>query len=65
MMTNNGFSIYLDNYSKYVISKLDNIKGKSQSDVANFIIKDWIGDHLEELNEYGISVKNAKKEGKL
>ena len=60
-----GFSIYLDNYSKYVIGKLENIKGKSQSDVANFIIKDWIGDHLEELKECGISVKNAKKEGKL
>ena len=33
-MVNKGFSIYLDNYSKYVIEKLDNIKGKSQSDVA-------------------------------
>jgi len=64
-MTNKGFSIYLDNYSKYVIEKLENIKGKSQSDVANFIIKDWIGDHLEELKEYSISVGNAKKEGKL
>ena len=64
-MVNKGFSIYLDNYSKYVIEKLDDIKGKSQSDVANFIIKDWIGDHIEELKEYGISVANAKKEGKL
>jgi len=64
-MVNKGFSIYLDNYSKYVIENLENIKGKSQSDVANFIIKDWIGDHLEELKEYRISVKNAKKEGKL
>lgn len=65
LMTNTGFSIYIDKYSKYVIKKLENIKGKSQSDVANFIIKDWIGDHLEELKEYEISVKNAKKEGKL
>jgi hypothetical protein len=64
-MVNKGFSVYLDNYSKYVIEKLDGIKGKSQSDVANFIIKDWIGDHLEELKEYGISVTNAKKDGKL
>lgn len=64
-MVNKGFSIYLDSYSKYVIEKLENIKGKSQSDVANFIIKDWIGDHREELKDYGISVKNAKKEGKL
>ena len=65
IMANKCFSVYLDSYSKYVISKLENIKGKSQSDVANFIIKDWIGDHLEELKEYDISAKNAKKEGKL
>lgn len=64
-MTGNCFSIYLDKYTKYVIEKLENIKGKSQSDVANFILKDWIGDHIEELEKYGISVANAKKEKKL
>ena len=64
-MANKGFSIYLDNYSKYVIEKLENIKGKSQSDVANFIIKDWIGDHLQELKEYDITVAKARKDGKL
>lgn len=64
-MATKGFSIYLDKYSKYVIINLIDIKGKSQSDVANFIIKDWIGDHLDELDNYGISVKNAKKERKL
>lgn len=65
MTSSNGFSIYLDKYSKYVIQKLIDIKGKSQSDVTNFIIKDWIGDHLDELKEYGISVKNAKNENKI
>jgi hypothetical protein len=65
MTSSNGFSIYLDKYSKYVIKNLIDIKGKSQSDVANFIIKDWIGDHQIELKEYGISVNNAKKEGKI
>jgi hydroxymethylglutaryl-CoA lyase len=55
----------VDKYSKYVIKNLIDIKGKSQSDVANFIIKDWIGDHQIELKEYGISVNNAKKEGKI
>ena len=64
-MANKGFSVYLDNYSKYVIEKLENIKGKSQSDVANFIIKDWIGDHLQELKEYDITVAKARKDGKL
>ena len=62
-MSNKGFSIYLDKYSKYVIRNLIDIKGKSQSDVANFIIKDWIGDHQAELKEYGINVENARKEG--
>lgn len=57
--------VYTEKYTKYVIQKLIGIKGKSESDVVNFIIKDWIGDHLEELEKYGISVKNAKKEGKL
>ena len=64
-MTSNCFSVYLDKYTKYVIEKLENIKGKSQSDVANFILKDWIGDHINELEKYGISVINAKKEKKL
>jgi hypothetical protein len=54
--------VYTENYTKYVIQKLVNIKGKSESDVVNYIIKDWIGDHLSELNEYGISVEDAKKE---
>jgi len=62
-MAANAFSIYLDKYSKYVIGKLIEIKGKSQSDVANFIIKDWIGDHIDELREYGITVEQARKEG--
>ena len=55
--------VYTEDYTKYVVQKLKRIKGKSESDVVNFIIKDWIGDHLEELKEYGISVNNAKKEG--
>ncbi len=57
--------VYTEKYTKYVIQKLIGIKGKSESDVVNFVIKDWIGDHLEELEKYGVSVKNAKKEGKL
>ena len=44
-------------YTKYVLQKLIGIKGESESDVVNFIIKDWIGDHLEELKEYGITYK--------
>ena len=57
--------IYTEKYTKYVIGGLVGIKGKSESDVANYILKEWIGDHLDELKEYGISVKNAKNERKL
>ncbi len=64
-MTKSALSIYLDKYSRYVIENLINIKGKSKSDVANFIIKDWIGDHQDELNGYDISVKEAKREEKI
>jgi hypothetical protein len=56
---------YTEDYTKYVVQKLKRIKGKSESDVVNFIIKDWIGEHWEELKEYGINIKNAKKEKKL
>lgn len=65
MTSSKEFSIYPDKYNKYLIINLIDIKGKSQSDVANFIIKDWIGDHQVELKEYGISVKSARKKGKI
>lgn len=58
-------NIYSEAYTEFVINSLVNIKGKSISDVANFIIKEWISDHREELKEYGITVGNAKKEGVL
>ena len=61
----NKLQVYTEKYTKYVIQQLVGIKGKSESDVANYILKDWIGDHLDELNSYEISVKNAKEKGKL
>ncbi len=56
---------YTEKYTKFVIKSLDGIKGKSESDVMNFILKDWIGDHQEELEKMGISVSVAKKKGLL
>lgn len=53
---------YVEGYSCYVLDELIEIKGKSRSDVASFIIKDWIGDHKDELSEYGITVKEWKKQ---
>lgn len=43
-------------YASFVVQSLVDIKGRSESDVVAFIVKDWIGDHREELNEYGINV---------
>ena len=57
--------VYTEKYTKYVIQELIGIKGKSESDVVNYILKDWIGDHIEELKDYDISVKNARSDGKL
>ena len=52
-----------DPYTYHVLEKLMGIKGTSVPDVANFILKDWIGDHLEELEKYKITVE--RKDGKL
>ena len=52
---------YVEGYTSYVLDMLIEIKGKSKSDVASFIIKDWIGDHKDELAEYGITVIDWKK----
>ena len=65
VIVENKLQVYTEKYTKYVIQQLVGIKGKSESDVANYILKDWIGDHLDELNSYEISVKNAREKGKL
>jgi len=57
--------VYTEDYTKYVVQHLVKIVGKSESDVVNFILKQWMLDHREDLKEFGIRVKNAKKEGKL
>ena len=51
---------YVETYTHYVLDNLVEIKGRSVGHVAAFIIKDWIGDHKDELSEYGISVNNWK-----
>jgi len=57
--------VYTEDYTKYVVKKLEHILGNSESEVVDFIIKQWILDHKEDLKEFQIRVKNAKKEGKL
>jgi hypothetical protein len=58
-------SVYTEQYTKFVIKNLIGIKGKSESEVASFLLKNWISDHLDELKEYGITVEKARNEGKL
>ncbi len=53
----------VDQYTHHVLKKLVGIKGTSVSDVAGFILRDWIGDHIEELEKYKITVE--RKNGKL
>lgn len=57
--------VYTEDYTKYVVQKLEHIVGNSESEVVDFIVKQWIMEHREDLKEYGIRVKNAKKEGKI
>ncbi len=47
-------------YTSFVVNELVGIKGRNPSDVVAFIVKDWIGDHREELKEYGIDVSTWK-----
>ena len=53
----------VDQYTYHVLDKLIGIKGTSVADVASFILRDWIGDHVEELEKYKITVERRK--GKL
>lgn len=50
----------VEKYTHYVVNQLVGIKGRGSSDVVAFIVKDWIGDHREELKEYGIDVVSWK-----
>lgn len=50
----------VEEYTHYVVNQLVRIKGRGPSDVVAFIVKDWIGDHREELKEYGIDVASWK-----
>lgn len=54
----------VESYTNFVVHELVDIKGRSPSDVVSFIVKDWIGDHQDELTEYGIDVPTWRKSGK-
>jgi hypothetical protein len=54
-------SVYTEPYTKFVIRSLVGIKGKSESEVASFILKDWMSERMDELRDYGITPKLARK----
>ena len=47
----------LDAYTHWVLDNLVGIKGRTISDVAYFILRDWIQDHREELHHLGLDPK--------
>jgi len=58
-------STVLESYSFFVVEELIGIKGTNISDVVNYVVKDWISEHTDELREYGISVKEWRSKRKL
>jgi hypothetical protein len=51
----------VEDFTNYVVQELIGIKGRSSADVTAFIVKDWIGDHQDELTRYGIDVAAWRK----
>lgn len=49
--------INLEKAPAHIIEKLVGIKGNTNSEVCEFILKCWMLDHVHELKNYGISVK--------
>jgi hypothetical protein len=54
----------VEDFTNYVVHGLVGIKGRSAADVTAFILKDWIGDHQDELARYGIDVASWLKESR-
>ena len=46
----------LDKVTKHVVNNLVGIKGETPEEVIVFILRDWIGDHLQELEFYSIDI---------
>lgn len=49
----------VDSYTHWVLDHLVGLRGRSVSDVAYFILRDWIQTHREELDSLGISAQIA------
>ena len=55
----------VEDFTNYVVEELIGIKGRSSADVTAFIVKDWIGDHQDELARYGIDVAAWRKRARV
>lgn len=49
----------VDQYTHWVLDHLVGLRGRSVSDVAYFIMRDWIQTHRDELDSLGISAQIA------
>ena len=46
--------VELDQYTGHVVLGLRDIKGRDPKEVVAYILRQWIGEHLAELNAYGL-----------
>lgn len=46
----------LDKTTRHVVNCLVDVKGNTPEEVIAFILRDWIGEHIKELEFYSISV---------
>jgi len=53
-------NIYTEEYTKFVVDGLIQVKGGSRSEVANFMMKDWIDRHKKELDDLGLGLKDYR-----
>lgn len=51
----------VEGYTHYVLNGLIDIYGTSISDVVSFIVKSWIKDNSDNLDKWGLGVKEYKK----
>lgn len=51
----------VEGYTYYVLNGLIDIYGKSNSDVVSFIVKSWIKDNSDDLDKWGLGVREYRK----
>lgn len=62
---NQKLQAQLDATTRHVLEQLVGVRGRSFSDVAYFVIRQWISEHRQELAELGIKIHVSGGELKL